>query len=936
MTQTRLHSLLLLFTVALLAGICLGQAPASGPQPFGSFGGGTFDSVNLGNLNVSFTVPTVHKAGRGLPFNYDLTYANSVWYPVVVSGTKSWTPVANWGWQSSWAASTGYLTNSLFTSYCYDNMGHQTGVHYTYSGWNYHDPFGRTVGFSGTIEIYGGSCSGTNVTSFTSVATDGSGYTLNASGSSGSILDAKGVITNPPMGVPAGATSSTRTDSNGNQISANSTGVFTDTLGTTALTITGSNPVSFVYTSPSSASPAYVMHYTTSTVKTAFACSGISEYGPTSVSLVTDITLPDSSKYIFTYEPTPGFAGDVTGRIKSVTLPSGGTITYTYTGGANGITCADGSTSGLTRQVNPGGTWTYARTNVPGTDHWTTTLTDPTTPTGNQTVIDFQKASASTNFYETRRLAYQGATTGTLLQTAITCYNGVSVSAPANCPTTAVALPITRQTVFTYLPDSSGLQAETDTTFDSFALVHLVDEYDYAAGAVGSKLRTTLTSYVALGNGIVDRPYQVQIKDGSGIVKAKTTYSYDEPNTLTATSGVPQHVSVTGSRGNLTTVAAQASGTTTLYRKFTYYDTGTLKTSTELSTSNATNGALTTYNYTAGTPSCNYAFPTSISEPLNLSQSMTWDCSGGVLLSLVDENGNTSSTAYSGANYTNDFWRPYSTTDRAGFTTNYFYYPYSGNQPLQTESKSATFNNGNAIVDVLTTADGFGRTIFSQTKQGPTASSYDTVATCYDNRGRVNFASSPYSNAVITSATLACPSGNAGTSTAYDAIGRPTTINDSGGGSSSYTYFGNAVLQTLASPTQKKQLEYDALGRLKSVCEVTAGTTAFPGGTCSQSANPQIGYYTTYGYDVLGNQTGVTQNAQAPSTARQNRNLIYDMMGRLTSETNPEMNNAAVTYSYDSLSSDASCGSYTSAGNMLKRLDAAGNDRTDLLYQVEC
>src|ERR1700731_3343812 len=48
------------------------------------------------------------------------------------------------------------------------------------------------------------------------------------------------------------------------------------------------------------------------------------------------------------------------------------------------------------------------------------------------------------------------------------------------------------------------------------------------------------------------------------------------------------------------------------------------------------------------------------------------------------------------------------------------------------------------------------------------------------------------------------------------------------------------------------------------------------------------------------------------------------MLGRITSEQNPEARNVAITYAYDSLSSDSACGTITSAGNLLKRTDAAG------------
>jgi hypothetical protein len=47
------------------------------------------------------------------------------------------------------------------------------------------------------------------------------------------------------------------------------------------------------------------------------------------------------------------------------------------------------------------------------------------------------------------------------------------------------------------------------------------------------------------------------------------------------------------------------------------------------------------------------------------------------------------------------------------------------------------------------------------------------------------------------------------------------------------------------------------------------------------------------------------------------------MLGRITSETNPEA--GSVSFLYDTLSSDASCGTVASGGDVLKRTDAMGN-----------
>lgn len=72
----------LLFAILTLgfSGTSFAQATAGTP-PFGAFGGGPADVVNLANLNVHIDIPVLHKAGRGVPFNYDMTYDTSLWAP---------------------------------------------------------------------------------------------------------------------------------------------------------------------------------------------------------------------------------------------------------------------------------------------------------------------------------------------------------------------------------------------------------------------------------------------------------------------------------------------------------------------------------------------------------------------------------------------------------------------------------------------------------------------------------------------------------------------------------------------------------------------------------------------------------------------------------------------------------------------------------------
>src|SRR4029077_19676771 len=160
------------------------------------------------------------------------------------------------------------------------------------------------------------------------------GFTVTATTISGSVTatayGADGKTINAPF-FNALSGNNSSVDSNGNTISFSGTS-FTDTLGMTAMTIGGSgtaaSPYTFTYTGPgATGSQTYTMHYSALNVRTGFGCSNISEYGPNSVALVDYIQLPNNGpKYLFQYEQTPDqvhYPGDVTGRLKSITLPTG-------------------------------------------------------------------------------------------------------------------------------------------------------------------------------------------------------------------------------------------------------------------------------------------------------------------------------------------------------------------------------------------------------------------------------------------------------------------------------------------------------------------------------------------------------------------------------------------------------------------------------------
>jgi RHS repeat-associated protein len=916
-----------------VTGIASAQV-ATGTPAFGSFGGGPFDTVNLGNLNVHFSIPVLHKAGRGTPFTYDLSYDSSIWIQGSSNGVIQWQPAQSWGWRGVTEVATGYMSEGVSVVVCsYTNTRPPipNGWKTTYSNAIYHDPWGVAHPFAGSSWSQSSTCGGGSGGQIGPIASDGSGYQY---GGIGVVYNRSGKKINAPLNGNNGA--ATVYDSNGNEINVNSSGQFFDTLSSTTPVLTVSAPAppssaTFTYTAPSGAAATYTMSYQVGTyqaytVATNFGVTGVNEYGRTSVPLVSFIARPDDTtgspdRYTFTYEQTPGSctplpntysAYCVTGRIASVTLPTGGMITYAYSAGSNcsggnGI-CGDGSTAGLTRVIcltptscSSGASWSYARTlesGTPGTgSRWQTTVTDPN---GNNTVITFAEDASTTtptyNFYETGRVVNQLISgTQTPLLTTITCYNGNYAN--CNSTSTTVSSPIKQTDFYRQLPN--GNTALSEITYDpSYGMVTDDKEYDYGvninAAPTPNPVRETSISYYAPSNYIATMKQNVNIYNWPGGTKtlvASSTYTYDGTST-TGTSGTPQHISVSGSRGNLTTIATVANSTTTLYRQFTYYDTGMRNNSTSADTSSATTcsskpSICTTYNYSNSTATCGNAFPTSISEPMSLSRSMTWNCTGGVATSTTDPNNNTASSSYSDPY----FWRPASSQDQLQNTTNFVYTAAGSSNPASIESWMK-FNSNSSISEHLITLDSLGRVQYSQQQEGVGSGSYDSTEITYDVLGR------PYQTSMPYVAGAGQGGSSAVTTTSYDALGRMTQVQDGGSpaGYVSYTYTQNDVLAVVGpAPSgenvKQVQKEYDGLGRLTSSCAISS--TASGNTACNQKTGSSNGILTTTSYT-----SGTWYQTVSSTRGSQTRSKTVDGLGRMTQKVTPE--GGTWNYYYDS------------------------------------
>lgn len=830
------------------------QSSLTGFPPFSTQVGGQWDTVNLADLNVHIAPRITARPGRGLNFRFDLSYDSTVYQ---LLGT-TW--FLNFGWTGIGGGSAnsfaiqGATTGSLFQqSFQFITCrGGGSGTATTYS--TYEDPsqtFHPFVTNITTNSCNDGSGGGTTTTN------DGSGFVVTVS-STGNVTTTgpDGTIRAFPIsGVPTPSLPATVTDRNGNQITFDGT-TLTDTLGTSPLSLSGSYPgnLTYQFPTPQGGNSTITVSFVNPApaIQSAFGCTGILEESiPAGEEpLIDTITLQDGSTYKFTYEPTPGNPSAVTGRLGSVKLPTGATISYTYPGSNDGINCSDGTNLHLTR-TTPDGTWTYDRT-ISGAGG-TTTVTDPL---GNQTIINFQSG------VETERQIYQGSSNGTLLQTIFTCYNG---SRP-NCSNTTITPPITEVSRFVLFPN--GKESETDAFFSSSsAAVTEIDEYDFGANNPGSLLRKIVTNYASLGNNILDLAASVTVCssggtdlacNGSGTKIAQTTYGYDE-TTPTATSGVPQHVSVSGARGNQTSVHRFVNTTNSnLTTSFSYDDTGNKIASTD------PNGNQTQFsysdNFSDGINRNSLAYLTQTTLPRTATAHITktqYDFNTGLPTTTTDENNNQITNTY------DSLLRPLTINYPDGGQASYTY-----NSPTSTSQSEKISSSQN--LTSTTILDGLGRTSQQQLTSDPAGTVY--TDTTYNAIGLVASISNPHR-------TGSNPTDGT-TQFTYDALGRMTLQTQPDGSTIQTTYSGNCVTTTNEAGQQRKSCS-DGLGHSTSVFEDPSS----------------LNYETDYTYDALNNLLTVNQKGgSTDSTQWRTRTITYDSLSRVIQSSTPEQGTLSLAY----------------------------------------
>jgi len=545
--------------------------PAAGILPFSTQVGGPYDSIDLATSNISLQMPVRSKAGK-LSFSYSLAGNSHAW--VSSYGTME-------GTSSLLGAPTVADLGARITYTTTKSNGETCGgqYFYTYSNFAVVD----STGAAHTVPI---GFSGCNAGQTSGVTSDGSSYTVLISWPANcsppgcalgeTIYDPSGNKSSGTLTDPDGVTivSSTTYGGSGDSIP---TTTYTDTLGTLALTsVINSDAGSgqsdtYSYTDAGGTNRTITVNYASFSYKTNFLCTGkfdnpaIQKYFPTSV------VLPTNAEFTLTYEQTPGsgYSGNgewgqyTTGRIASLSLPSGGSVTYGYSGGNSGYDCNSGVVPTLTRSVYDNiskatSVWTYVNSNDSATPgNYTVTETDP----AGDTITHYFSGE-----YETERIV-NDVTLGHL-STTITCYNGHnSTQGGCTAPTTVPTLPVTQTDVYKFVYTSSGSStaALTETKFDTYGNVTEVKNYDYgqAFPPSGTPLTDTTISYDSggacgtLNSYIYDRPCSVTTVDSSAHQLSQTTYSYN-------------------SAGHATQIQRWVSGTTYLTYTPSYNSNGTI------------------------------------------------------------------------------------------------------------------------------------------------------------------------------------------------------------------------------------------------------------------------------------------------------------------------------------------------------------------------
>jgi RHS repeat-associated protein len=888
-----------------------------GFKPFGAYDDTNFDSVNVATGNLNLHIPLFAYPQRGaLKAQVSLLYNSKGWK--VNFDCTSLSCEAYWAWAGLYSG-TGFAGGMVY-------LDLDTGtVQPTLSTWKGDGP---------------------TIWTFSAQTNDGGVHQLASTNIGGyESIDASGIYFNNPAGVNAFATgdyllmdrngngygggaSNLWQDTNGNHYSSNATsGGWTDTLGRSLYTsvndgsgetgcsaASGLLPVSYAemygFPGPNGGTRMVKMCWANLHLQTSFNAKVIdpvtgllisvaeanqSFYAVQSVIVNDGTSWATSPQWTFEYNDTRGATnGTNYGDLTQVTLPTGGTISYTW---STNIQCSKATTnrsaSVLSRTINANDgmgnqitTYSVAAT--------ATTVTDPA---GNDTVHHLTGLNGSCAFYDTEADYYKGSSAApspVLLKAVQTAYSWTinpfdqysdGTTTVANVVPTSVTTkwPIPNTTNFLV----SQVQTDNDNSFTfspgpvsggTYGRVTEKREYDYGLNNPGALLRKTDYTYAAvsgttyLADNMLDLVTYKTVYNGSSVEAAQTTNSYDA--TAVQSSGVTeQHTTPTGVRGNLNQVQEwlDISGQPEVTMQQTsYYDTGMPYQSTDL-LNHTTTYSYSPANYGAYVTQTQY--PNTGNPAVTHSISGVYDFNTGLVTSFTDQNSRTSNYNY----------------DILGRVTSASYpdggsvgVKYTDTVPWQIQKTEAVTTALNKVTNSI--FDGLGRVSESQLNDPDCQVGSELVKVDstygYDTTQNTHYTTTttPYCDTIGT--VFGLPS-----RTDSDTLGRTAKVTQTDGSVVTTSYAANTVGMTATVTDEagfSRETQTDGLGRMAKVFE---------------DPNHK-NYETDYGYDTLDNLTSVTQKGD--NSGNRNRTFYFDSLSRLVYAINPESGTISYTYSNSS------------------------------------
>jgi RHS repeat-associated protein len=841
--------------------------------------------INVNNGEIHIEIPLAQNTQRGKEqLNERLVYDSRIW-KIVSNGNYVWEPTNVPNSMGGWQLSAGFTDPPTYSSYYSEygscGEGQETLPTQEYFGsFAWTDPQGTNhkfgTGFYQSLPLQ--PCAPNQTPSSGSGYTlDGSGYYMTMTydpsfdGVDTVVYDKQGNQVYPLL-----------QDPNGNYMTSDSSGNLVDTLGRTPLeTSTSGNKITYSVLTYGGTRVNYVITTETINYNTNFGQEAVGE-GIGSFTAIQSIQLPDGSMYSFGYDS--GTTAGNYGELTSITLPSGGTIQYTY---SNFLDSFQNQNRWLHTRVKDGGTTTFTPSTISNcsSSSGCQEKTTITSPTGNDTIYTFTLDSGNNgnaSSWNTGIAAYQGsASGGTELKSTSTSYTYNTVNLLNSAGESIPYLVPQSQTVLTSLPDA-GVTSKVVMTLDGIgANPTNIKQWDYYSGTAPSSPTEQIT--YTYNNGLISYvngasvPTQVITADGNGNPVSETVYSYDQ-TTPTPTSGLPSHNSVSGNRGNLTAISQwiNSSGAT-LNQTSTYDDAGTLLSSID------PNGT-TTYGHDSTDTFVTLTTPTTPSSGVSLPTSSQYDASTGLINNSTDPNG------------TQTVYKSYDAFGRAGEidhldsggnTIGKTVYTYSSPTLFYVNPYQSGSQNGSTATQL----DGYGRVSRVAVYNGQSGNDWYQQDTCYDANGNANFQTYSYQGTGFDQSKVCAGSGDSYT---YDALGRIKTLTHADGTAVGYTYTGRAT-QVVDENGATRISQVDGLGRTTILCEVSAKTLQVGTSTSPVSCGTDItgtGFPTNYAYTLSTHTTTVTQGAQT-------RTFQTDWLGRTVLTQEPERGKTTYSYTYN-------------------------------------